>query len=350
MIGIVTSLVAALIVTRLIIEFMMDRGFTNLQFGTIASSNFFKKIDIKMVARRKMFYLVSSVLTILSIVSIVTVGFKMGVDFQGGRQYIVAFNKAPDVEAIRQNLTTVMDIAPVIKTIGNSNQLMITTSYKVEDNNASEEVQDLLINTLAKDYGTTENDIIRSSVVGPTVANDIKESALSAVLFSLLVIFLYVLVRFRKWQYSLGALVSLFHDVVIMLGVFSFLGYLDIMPFSMEIDASFIAAVLTVIGYSVNDTVIVFDRVREDINEMKTKSITEIFNLAMNQTLSRTTITSLTTILTALIMLVFGGDVIRGFMFALLIGITFGTYSSVFIASSISFDFLKKEEDVTKIV
>jgi SecD/SecF fusion protein len=150
--------------------------------------------------------------------------------------------------------------------------------------------------------------------------------------------------RFRRWQFSLGALASLAHDVIIMLGVYSLFGYLDILPFSLEIDQSFIAAVLTVIGYSVNDTVIVYDRVREDLHEIKSKGYRYIFDLAMNQTLSRTTITSLTTILSALILLIFGGEVIRGFMFAMLIGITFGTYSSVFIASALTYDLLHKDK------
>ncbi len=348
MIGIATSLVAALFVSRLIIEFMMDRGNNNLQFGSSGSTHFFKNIDLKMVVRRKTFYAFSGILSGLSILFIVMFGFKMGVDFQGGRQYVVAFNQAPDVESIRQELTAAMNTTPVIKTIGNSNHLMITTSYKATDNNATEEVKGLLVSTLAKKYGTTENDIIKSSVVGPTVASDIKASAVNSVVFSLLIIFLYVLVRFRRWQYSLGALLSLAHDVIVMLGIYSLLGYLDIMPFSMEIDSAFIAAVLTVIGYSVNDTVIVFDRIREDLAEMKSKNLSDIFTIAINQTLSRTSITSLTTILTALILIIFGGEVIRGFMFAILIGITFGTYSSVFVASAISFDLLKKENEEPK--
>lgn len=344
MIGIATSLVAALFLSRMIIEFMMDRGNSNLQFGTSGATSFFSKVNINMVMRRRAFYVFSGVLTVVSLISIVTVGFKMGVDFQGGRQYVIAFKQAPNVEAIRAELTAVMNTTPIIKTIGNSNQLMITTSYKATDNNATEEVQGLVVNTLNKTYGTTDQDIVRSSIVGPTVASDIKAAAVNSVLFSLLIIFLYVLVRFRRWQYSLGAIAALFHDVVVMLGLYSILGYLDIMPFSMEIDSAFIAAVLTVIGYSVNDTVIVFDRIREDMAEMKSKGISDIFTIAINQTLSRTAITSLTTILTALILIVFGGEVIRGFMFAIFIGIAFGTYSSVFVASAISYDLLKKEE------
>jgi SecD/SecF fusion protein len=343
MIGIATSLISALFVSRLIIEYFTDKGQTNLQFGSIASTNFFNKLDIKMVIRRKTFYFVSGALTLFSIVSIVAFGFKMGVDFKGGRQYIIQFNQAPDVEGIRKDLTEKLQGAPVIKTIGNSNQLMITTSFKQDDNNATAEVQGLLLEGLNAKYGTTEADIVRSSSVGPTVAGDIKSSAVNSIIFSILIIFLYILVRFRKWQYSLGALASLFHDVIVMLGIYSFLGYLDILPFSLEIDQAFIAAVLTVIGYSVNDTVIVFDRIREDMQEMKSKGLADVFNIAVNQTLSRTSITSFTTVLTALVLIIFGGDVLRGFMFAILIGIIFGTYSSIFIASSVSFDLLNKD-------
>jgi len=344
MIGIATSLISALFVSRLIIEYFADKGQSNLKFGSLASTEFFNKINLKMVIRRKSFYIFSGVLVSFSILFIVLFGFKMGVDFTGGRQYIIQFNQSPDVESIRQDLTEKFQTAPVIKTIGNSNQLMITTSYKLNDNNATEEVQGLLINSLNTKYGTTDNDIVRSSVVGPTVAGDIKSSAVNSIIFSMLIIFLYVLVRFRKWQYSLGALASLFHDVIVMLGIYSFLSYMDFMPFSLEIDQAFIAAVLTVIGYSVNDTVIVFDRIREDMIEMKSKSLTDIFTIAVNQTLSRTSITSVTTILTALILIVFGGDVLRGFMFAILIGIIFGTYSSIFIASAVSFDLLNKDK------
>jgi SecD/SecF fusion protein len=344
MIGIATSLISALFVSRLIIEYFTDKGQTNLQFGSAGSTNFFNRIDLKMVARRKFFYIFSGTLTILSILSIAFLGFKVGVDFTGGRQYIVHFNQAPDVEEIRNDLTQKFQATPVIKTIGNSNQLMITTSYKQDNNEATEEVKALLIEGLYAKYGTTEADIVRSSSVGPTVAGDIKTSAINSIIFSLLIIFLYVLVRFRKWQYSLGALLSLFHDVIVMLGLYSFLGYLDFLPFSLEIDQAFIAAVLTVIGYSVNDTVIVFDRIREDMQEMKSKSLGDVFSIAVNQTLSRTSITSFTTILTALVLIIFGGDVLRGFMFAILIGISFGTYSSIFIASTIAFDFLNKEK------
>ena len=344
MIGIITSLIAALFVTRIILEYMIERGMVNIAFGTVAASNFFNKIDLKMVARRKYFYIFSGTLTVISLVCIVAFGFKLGVDFKGGRQYIVEFNKETNVEQIREDLAVVFKSAPIIKTIGNANQLMITTSYKIEDTNASDEALQLLVASLNKNYGTTVDDVIRTSTVGPTVASDITRSAMNSVIFALLIIFLYVLMRFRRWQFSLGALASLAHDVIIMLGVYSLFGYLDILPFSLEIDQSFIAAVLTVIGYSVNDTVIVYDRVREDLHEIKSKGYRYIFDLAMNQTLSRTTITSLTTILSALILLIFGGEVIRGFMFAMLIGITFGTYSSVFIASALTYDLLHKDK------
>jgi SecD/SecF fusion protein len=341
MIGIATSLVAALFVTRFILEYQLAKGKKPLVFGNDASTRFFSKMDIKMTSRKKSFYIFSGTLTVLSLISIFTFGFKQGVDFKGGRQYIVEFSKPVDVDQVRENLTeSFSGMSPIIKTIGNSNQLMITTNYLIEDGQANDKVISTLLSGLNKSQKVNKENIIKSSIVGPTVASDITRSAIYAVIFSLIIIFLYILIRFYKWQYSLGALASLFHDVIIVLGLYSFIGWLDILPFSMEIGQDFIAAILTVIGYSVNDTVVVYDRVREDIAEMKTDSLNSIFNIAINQTLSRTMITSLTTILTAMILFTFGGEVIRNFIFAILFGITFGTYSSVFIASPIALDCL----------
>ena len=191
------------------------------------------------------------------------------------------------------------------------------------------------------------NYLVESTRVGPTVASDIRRSAVYSVIFSLIIIFLYILFRFRRYQFSLGAIAALFHDVVIVLGIFSILGHLDFLPFSLEVDQAFIAAVLTIIGYSINDTVVVFDRIRENFGQMKSSHISNIFNISINQTLSRTLMTSVTTIITILILLIFAGDVIRGFMFALLVGIIVGTYSSIFVASPISHDLIRMSEGDT---
>ena len=351
MIGIITSLISALIITRLILDYYANKGKNSISFGYPFTTGLFDKIKMNMVGRRKTFYTISGALVILFILSFVGLGFKTGVDFQGGRQFVVAFFEndqvAPlsssDVEQIRKDLTASFESdAPIIKTLSSSNQLMITSSYKVADREATEEVQNILMDGLNKNYGQFDKRVISSSDVGPTVASDIRQAAFLAVLFSLIIIFFYILLRFRKWQYSLGAIIAIFHDVIIVLGVFSLLGQLDL-PFSVEINQTLIAALLTIIGYSINDTVVVFDRIRENIGEMKSNSLKEIYNVSIDQTISRTLITSVTTLLTALILFIFGGDVIKGFTFAIIIGIMVGTYSSIFVASPISLDLLAKE-------
>lgn len=348
-IGIVTTLIAVLLVTRMIMETWSRKPESKLSFGNNFTSNLFKNIKLKMTQRKKMLYTFSGVLTILSLVSIFTVGFKTGVDFDGGYQYIVKFEQPVDVETMRGSLTKAFENnAPIIKTIGGDHRVMVTTSYLVDDPSRASEVEKKMMDALNSSFSSAKPFIEKNTVVGPSVASDIKRAAIYSVLFSLLIIFVYILIRFRKWQYSLGGIASLAHDVIITLGIFSFLGWLDILPFSMEIDQAFIAAILTIIGYSINDTVIVFDRVRENYREMKHASHGEIFDLSMDQTFSRTIITSGTTILTALILFLMGGDVIKGFVFALLVGIGFGTYSSVFIASPIALDLIEREEEAKK--
>ena len=351
MIGIITSLISALIITRLILDYYANKGKNSISFGYPFTTGLFDKIKMNMVKRRKTFYAISGGLVVLFVLSFIGLGFKTGVDFQGGRQFVVEFQEnnqaAPlssaDVEQIRRDLTASFESdAPIIKTLSSNNQLMITSSYKVEDREATEEVQSILMDGLNKNYSKYTKNVISSSDVGPTVASDIRQAAFLAVLFSLIIIFFYILLRFRKWQYSLGAIVAIFHDVIIVLGVFSLLGQLDL-PFSVEINQTLIAALLTIIGYSINDTVVVFDRIRENIGEMKSNKLTDIYNISIDQTISRTLITSVTTLLTALILFIFGGDVIKGFTFAIIIGIMVGTYSSIFVASPISLDLLSRE-------
>ncbi|MEZ4775262.1 MAG: protein translocase subunit SecDF [Bacteroidia bacterium] len=352
MIGIITSLISALVITRLILDYYANKGKDSMNFGFPWTIGLFDKIKIQMVNRRKIFYMVSGTLVTLSLISALVFGFKTGVDFKGGRQFVVEFkqNGSPanlsssDVELVRKDLNTALNNSePVIKTLSSDNQLMITTSYKVDDREATTEVTDLVKAGLKQNFSQYDSEIISTSDVGPTVANDIREAAYLSVIFSLLIIFFYILMRFRKWQYSLGAVAALFHDVIITLGIFSFLSVINI-PFSVEINQALIAALLTIIGYSINDTVVVFDRIRENIGEMKSVKLSEIYNLSIDQTLSRTLITSLTTLMTAVILFIWGGDVIKGFMFAIIVGITVGTYSSIFVASAISLDLLEKEE------
>lgn len=356
MIGIVTSLIAALFLSRLIINIYVNRkGSKPLAFGVASITKFFDSIDLKFDKKRKMAYIISGALVLGSLASIFTVGFKQGVDFQGGRQYIVEFESAPDVEKVRTDLTAAFGgNAPVIKTIGDKNQVLITTNYLIQSANkdATEKVTKALTDGLAKNFAKLKPEVVKATTVGPTVANDVKYSAILSIVFSLLIIFLYILLRFRRWQFSLGALAAIFHDVIIVLGVFSLFGYLDFLPFALEIDQAFIAAVLTIIGYSINDTVVVFDRIREELADVKKQSLPTVFGIAINQTLSRTLITAVTTLITILILLIFGGTVIKGFMLALLVGIVVGTYSSIFIASPISLDLITKStkdiEEVTQ--
>lgn len=353
MIGIVTSLISALIITRLILDYYANKGKDSMNFGFSWSMGLFDNISLNMVARRKTFYMVSAVAIGISVLSFILFQFKTGVDFKGGRQFVVEFRtqegapanlSGPDVEKIRGDINEVFPDDPVIKTLSSDNQIMITTSYKVDDRKATTEVTNLMEEGLKASMPDLALKTISTSDVGPTVANDIRQAAYFSVIFSMLIIFFYILLRFRKWQYSLGALIAVFHDVIIVLGIFSLLSKLDL-PFSVEINQALIAALLTIIGYSINDTVVVFDRIRENLGEMKASKLSDIYNISIDQTISRTLITSFTTFLTVLILFIFGGDVIKGFMFAILIGIIVGTYSSIFVASPISLDLIKREEE-----
>lgn len=352
MIGIVTSLICALFITRILLEYFARKGDNKIKFGSKGSMKFLQNADIKMTIRKKVFYVVSSLLVAGSIASIAGLGFRTGVDFKGGRQYKVQFEQEVSAEQLRGPLTkTFGDNAPLIRTLtaetNDNPMLLITTSYQIENDTVSDQMEDDLKATINAAVPGSDPQIMESTRVGPTVASDIRRSAVYSVIFSLLVIFVYILVRFRRYQFSLGAIAALFHDVLIVLGIFSFLGTMDFLPFSLEIDQAFIAAILTIIGYSINDTVVVFDRIRENFGHMKSANISEVFNKSINQTLSRTVMTSFTTLLTILILFLFAGDVIRGFMFALLVGILVGTYSSVFVASPISHDLIRISEGET---
>jgi SecD/SecF fusion protein len=341
MIGIVTSLIAALFVTRLIVEYFTERGNESINFSTGISRRAFN-FDVKMTERKKLFYGFSGVLSTLCLISILVLGFRSGVDFKGGRQMKVAFASEVSANDVRDGLTAAYENEnPLVREIqGSEPMLLITTSYKVGTDIPNERIDSLTIQALAKVKPGSNPRMVESTVVGPTVASDIKVSAVYSVVFSLITIFLYILFRFRRLPFGVGAVASLFHDVIVAMGFFSFFGVMDILPFALEIDQAFIAACLTIIGYSINDTVIVFDRIRENLTEMKSASLGEIFNTSINQTLARTIVTSGTTLLTVIVLLLFGGDGIRGFMFALFIGIGVGTYSSIFVASPIAFDMM----------
>ncbi|MET7028215.1 protein translocase subunit SecDF [Sediminicola luteus] len=353
-IGILTSLFTAIFITRLLVDWYISGKGRTLDFSTPITKNLFKNANINFLSKRKISYILSSVLVLIGLFSLFTQGLQQGVDFVGGRSYQIRFEKVVNPSEIASELTTVFGSGTNVKTFGEANQIKVTTAYKVdvEGIEVDNEIQDKLYTTLQKylPNGTSFEDfkvgsgesaigIMQSVKVGPTIADDIKNNAFLAIIGSLFVVFLYILVRFRKWQFSLGAVVAVFHDVLIVLGIFSVFG--KIMPFSMEIDQAFIAAILTVIGYSLNDTVVVFDRIREIIAEKGWKA-GENTNQALNSTLSRTLNTSLTTLVVLLAIFIFGGESLRGFMFAMIVGIVVGTYSSLFIATPVMFDFLKK--------
>jgi len=272
----------------------------------------------------------------------------MGIDFTGGRVYVVRFaENVRTIDVASALLKPLM--SPEVKTFGSNNQVKITTKYKInEDNpNVDNEIETILINTLKRDSRFKSPEIMSSQKVGPTVAADIVKGAFLSVFFGLIGIFLYILLRFRKWQYALGAIVALAHDTIIVMGAYSLL--YSIVPFSMEVDLSFIAAILTVIGFSVNDTVIIFDRIREIVSLHKKESLELNMNKAINATLSRTILTSTTVVLVQLAIFTFGSEVIRGFTFALLVGFMIGTYSSIFNATPIAFDLIMYQERKRKL-
>jgi len=355
LIGIITSLFTAIFITRLLIDGYTAKKSASLDFSTAITKNLFKQPNINFLGKRTVAYAISGAFVLVSLGSLFTQGLQQGVDFIGGRSYTVRFEQAVNPSELSSELSDVFGTGTNVKTYGDDNQVKITTAYKVdvEGIEVDNEIQNSLYTSLQKylPAGTSYEDfivgdgsgtigIMQSSKVGPTIADDIKNNAFLAILGSLLVVFLYILLRFRKWQFSLGAVVAVFHDVLIVLGIFSLLG--KYMPFNMEIDQAFIAAILTVIGYSLNDTVVVFDRIREIIAEKGWKS-GENTNLALNSTLSRTLNTSLTTLVVLLAIFIFGGESLRGFMFAMIIGVLVGTYSSLFIATPVMFDFLKKK-------
>ncbi|MEW2923183.1 protein translocase subunit SecDF [Muricauda sp. ANG21] len=355
LIGIVTSLFTAIFVTRLMIEAYTAKKGRRLDFSTSITKNLFSKMNIDFLVKRKIAYVVSGILVAVSIFSLFTNGLNQGVDFIGGRSYQIRFEKAVSPSEIASELNEVFGSGTNVKTFGDANQIKVTTPYKVDEEGieVDTEIQNKLYTSLQKYLpdGTSFDDftvgaseksigILQSVKVGPTIADDIKKNAFLAILGSLAVVFLYILLRFRKWQFSLGAVVAVFHDVMVVLGIFSLTG--SIMPFNMEIDQAFIAAILTVIGYSLNDTVVVFDRIREIVG-LKGWKAGENINEALNSTLSRTLNTSLTTLIVLLAIFVFGGESLRGFMFAMIVGVIVGTYSSVFIATPVMFDSLKEK-------
>ena len=345
-IGILLSLFCGILVSRLITDIYTSKN-RHFEYFTKVSRVIFKHAAFKFIEFRKYAYMLSAVVLVMGIASFFN-GFDEGVEFAGGRSYTIKFNKAVNIESVRDDLKKVFGESPIIKTVDSKNQINITTSYKIKEqgNNIDAEVEGLLFKGLEKQLpaGTSLKEFDAqykqsSQTVLPTISEDLKAGATKATIFALIAICLYIFIRFRDWRYSLGTIFSLLHDVFVTLIVFSFLR--KVVPFPLEIDQHFIAAVLTVIGFSMNDTVIVYDRIREDSQIMKGADNASIINKAINQTLSRTIMTSLTVFLTILILFIFGGEVTRGFAFAMLIGVITGTYSSIFVAAPVLVDFAK---------
>lgn len=360
-IGIASSLFTAIFITRLYFEWRLKRS-EEMSFATSITKNWFTNTNFQFMSLRKPAYIFSALMIVVSLGSLMTRGLSLGVDFEGGRTYQVRFDQPVEVAAVADALGAQWvgedgrAFAPAVKTLGSPDQVVITTNYRVDDNGADveEALQASLYEGVKGFYAapvSLENfvspsseeavGLVASRQVGPTVADDIKDTAVWAVIFSLIAIFLYLLLRFSKWQYSLGAVAATVHDTIIVLGAFSLLD--GVLPFSMEVDQAFIAAILTVIGYSLNDTVVVFDRIREFFGESTKQDMkSDVLDNALNATLSRTFNTSFTTIIVLLIIFIFGGEVLRGFIFAILLGIVIGTYSSLFIASPVLYDSSKR--------
>ena len=365
-IGIITSMVTSIFITRLIFDDRVEKG-KNVTFDNKLTRNFLQNTKVDFIGKKKIAYIVSGALILISILSIGIKGFTYGVDFTGGRTYVVRFDQPAEVEAVRAavnaafdnaaaNDETVDNSAAEVKQFGGDSQIKITTTYKVE-NEASEvdtEVEGILYEALKgfyaedltiEEFTSTQdnpNGIVSSDKVGPTIANDITRDAFIAVILALIVIFGYIAIRFKGWTWGLGGVAGLAHTALIVIGFFSL--FSGILPFSLDIDQTFIAAILTIIGYAINDTVVIFDRIRE-YKEMHPKAdFKQNVNAALNSTLSRTMNTSLTTLVTMLAIAIFGGEVIRGLAVALILGIVIGTYASIFIATPIMFDVTKRAE------
>lgn len=289
----------------------------------------FETPNFDFVSKRKIAYVISGILLAISIGAIVTKGLQYGIDFKGGKEIVLKFESAVDVTEIRASLTDPLGSTPEVKLFGSPSEVLIRT----DNTNTIEEIETVVRSTVAQLY--PENDAIteKTDSVGPRIAEDLKSGGLQAVIYSMLIIFVYILIRFRKWTFSAGAVAALFHDVIITLGAFTLLS--DMVNFSLLIDQNIIAAFLTIVGYSLNDTVVVFDRIRENSIVHKGMEFIPMVNKSLNDTLSRTVITSVTTLFVVAVLFIFGGEVLKGFSFALLIGIVLGTYSSLFVASSL---------------
>ena len=353
-IGIVTSLFTSIFITRLCLDWMLNHK-KKINFSFSFTENFMRNAHADFLGKRKVFYSIACVAIVLCICGFCFRGLNFGIDFTGGRTYVVRFDQPVNAVDVRADLAKQFDEAPEVKTYGPSNQLKITTKYKVNED--GDEVKNEIMTKLydgtkasfAKElsideFKSTETNplgVIQAEQVGATIANDLKRSSILAVIGGLLVMFVYIGLRFRSWRFGLGSVAALAHDTILVVGMFSLL--YGLMPFNLEVDQSFIAAVLTVIGYSINATVVIFDRVREYKKLYPKRDLMTHMNDAINSTLARTINTSGTTFVTLLMMFIFGGEVIRGFIFALLVGVVCGVFSSLCIACAVVYDLSRKQ-------
>jgi len=282
-------------------------------------------------------YVFSGLLIAISIVTMITHGLHYGIDFKGGLEFVLEFQQPASVNQIRDALSEPLGTTPEVKKFGSDRDLLVRADVDRDIN----EVQDIFMSTMKQTFPDNPMKIVKTDVVGPRFAEDLKEGALKAIISAVIVIFIYILMRFKHWTYSAGAVIALVHDVTITLGMFTLLDGLT--PFSLQIDQTIIAAFLTIVGYSLNDTVVVFDRIRENTLLYKTMPFNDMMNKSLNDTLSRTVITSLTTLFVVVVLFIFGGEVLRGFAFALIIGIVIGTYSSIYVASALVTEFEKRQ-------
>ncbi len=356
-IGILSSLFTAILVSRVIIEARLKKG-KDFSVGNAATINAFTNTHFNFLKIRKVCYIISATLAVISIISFCTLGLQRGVDFTGGRSYVVRFDKDVVTKDVREAVIKEFGGSPEVKTFGSNNQVRIVTNYKIESNDVKvdEECQRKLYNALKgfydkqnlSEYDFThltndERGIQSSTKIQPTVAKELLRNAIWAVLASLVLIFIYIAIRFRNWQFGMAGVFALFHDSFLTIGMFSL--FYKVLPFTMEIDQNFIAAILTVIGYSINNVVVIFDRVRENLALYPKRSNYDNFNSAINGTLGRNVNTAATTLVTLLVIFIFGGEVIRGFVFAMFLGIAFGTYSGIFVSNPLAYDLLKLKKD-----
>ena len=356
-IGILSSLFTAILVSRVIIEARLKKG-KEFSVGTPLTINAFTNTHFDFLSTRKVFYILSGALMLISVISFCTLGLQRGVDFTGGRSYVVRFDKDVITKDVREAIIKEFGGSPEVKTFGSNNQVRIVTNYKIESNDVKvdQECEKKLYNALKgfyekqdlSEYDFThltndERGIQSSSKIQPTVARELLRNAIWAVLASLVLIFIYIAIRFRNWQFGMAGVFALFHDSFLTIGMFSL--FYKVLPFTMEIDQNFIAAILTVIGYSINNVVVIFDRVRENLALYPKRSNYDNFNAAINGTLGRNVNTAATTLVTLLVIFIFGGEVIRGFVFAMFLGIAFGTYSGIFVSNPLAYDLLKLKKD-----